>query len=90
MLGGEIRSVVPWSRLFDKSEILLAINTDRDNDRTALTVVDADLHAPGSELRCVYSTAAGEIGQSLKVQDRAGGGRVVPLRVPAAGFVMYE
>lgn len=90
MMGGEIRSVVPWSRLFDRSEILLAINTDRDNERTAWTVIDADLHPPGSEVRCAYSTVPGEIGQTLAVQDRPDGARVVPLRVPAAGFVMYE
>lgn len=86
VLGGEIRSLVPWSRLFDRSEVVLAINTDRQQDRTAWTVVDADLHAAGSQLRCVYSTAAGEIGQTLTVQARPDGGRVVPLKVPAAGL----
>jgi glycosidase len=90
MVGGEIRSVVPWSRLFDKSEILLAINTDRENDRTAFTVVDADLHTPGSELRCVYSTSSNDIGHKLSVQARPDGARVVPLKVPAAGFAIYE
>jgi hypothetical protein len=34
MIGGQIRSVVPWSRLFNDQELLLAINTDpaRVND----------------------------------------------------------
>ena len=30
MIGGEIRSVVPWSRIFNDQEMLLAINTDPD------------------------------------------------------------
>ena len=28
LVGAEIRSVVPWSRIFDETELLLAINTD--------------------------------------------------------------
>ena len=28
MIGGQIRSIVPWSRIMDQSEILCAINTD--------------------------------------------------------------
>ena len=33
MIGGQIRSLVPWSRIFNNQEILLAINTDTDNTR---------------------------------------------------------
>jgi hypothetical protein len=89
MIGGEIRSVVPWSRLFDASEILLAINTDREQARTASVIVDRDLHAQGSTVRCLYSTTADEIERAMRVEDRGDGARFVRLTVPAAGFVMY-
>jgi glycosidase len=89
MIGGEIRSVVPWSRLFDRTEILLAINTDRLETRTAFVVIDRDLHAAGSTLTCLYSTTPGEIGRTIGVSSRHDGARVVRLTVPAAGFVMY-
>jgi glycosidase len=89
MIGGEIRSIVPWSRLFDRREILLAINTDRHGARTASVLIDADLHAAGSTLTCLYSTAAAEIGQTIRVEDRGDGARIVRLSAPAAGFVMY-
>ena len=89
MIGGEIRSVVPWSRLFDASEILLAINTDREQARTASVIVDRDLHAQGSTVRCLYSTTADEIERAMRVEDRGDGARFVRLTVPPAGFVMY-
>ena len=28
MVGGQIRSIVPWSRIFNGKEVLLAINAD--------------------------------------------------------------
>jgi len=89
MLGGEIRSVVPWSRLMDRQELLLAINTDRNSARTAWVIIDHDLHEPGSTLCCLYSTLPGDIGRTMEVKSRPDDARVVQLTVPAAGFVMY-
>jgi glycosidase len=89
MVGGQIRFVVPWSRLLDTSEILLAINTDRNDARTARVLIDHDLHADGSTLSCLYSTKGEDIGRTVQVENRPDGGRVVRLTVPPAGFVMY-
>jgi glycosidase len=89
MLGGEIRSIVPWSRLFDTSELLCAVNTDQGQQRTAFVLIDADLHAPGSQLRCLYSTTPAQIDHTIPVQARGDGARVVQLTVPAAGFAIY-
>jgi glycosidase len=89
MLGGEIRSVVPWSRLFDGAEVLCAINTDAHQPRAAWSVVDHDLHASGKRFRCAYSTAAAQIGSTITVEDR-GPMRAVRLSVPEAGFVIFE
>jgi glycosidase len=88
MLGGVIRSVVPWSRIFNDGEILLALNTDFDAARTAWVTIDAGLHAVGSHLSCMYSTDATQIGNRVRVEDV--NGRAVQLTVPAAGFVMYS
>jgi len=89
MFGNEIRSVVPWSRLLDTTEILLAVNTDQRDARTASVVVDRNLHAPGSTLACLYSTSLDEVGRTIAVERRPDDARVVRLTVPAAGFVMY-
>jgi hypothetical protein len=88
LVGTEIRSIVPWSRILDLHEVLCAINTDSHNPRTAWVTIDNGLHAVNSRLRCLYSTAAGEIGDTIAVEAR--NGKAVRLTVPAAGFVIYE
>ena len=87
-IGGVIRSVVPWSRIINDSEILLAVNTDFDAPRTAWVTIDASLHPTGSRLSCMYSTDAAQIGTPVDVEDV--NGRAVQLTVPAAGFVIYS
>ncbi len=90
MIGGEIRSVVPWSRIFDGKEMLLAINTDAVAPRSAWVLVDSRLHPPGGEFRCLYSRDEAQLGQSLPVQQMANGGSAVHMTVPPAGFVIFE
>lgn len=88
MVNGQLRSVVPWSRLFAGQEILLAINTDYDQPRTAWVTIDDELHAAGATLRRVYSTDVSATPATLTVEPR--NGKAVLLTVPAAGFVIYE
>ena len=90
MIGGEIRSVVPWSRIFNDQEMLLAINTDPDQPRTAWVIVDHDLHAVGDRLQCLYTTGPSQGGQELTITDVLPNIKAVLLTVPAAGFVIYE
>jgi hypothetical protein len=69
--------------------MLLAINTDPDQPRTAWTVVHSELHREGGHLRCIYSTDPNQLGQELEVRTTAGRTAVL-LTVPAAGFVIFE
>ena len=89
VLGGRMRSIVPWQRLFDDQQILLALNTDPDQQRTAWVSLDAGQHTEGASLTCLYSSEAAQVGQELVVQN-PDGRKVVSLSVPAAGFVIYE
>ncbi|MBT9541335.1 alpha-amylase family glycosyl hydrolase [Thiobacillus sp.] len=87
MIGGQIRSVVPWSRLFDEQEVLCAINTDAHQPRAAWVTIDAALHdAPGT-LTCLYSTDAAQIDKTVEIEPH--NGRAVHISVPAGGFVVY-
>lgn len=88
MLGGEMRSIVPWSRIFNNQEVLLAINTDYNNPKTAWVTIDNNLNQSGSELVCTYSTNKSDIGKKLTVHDK--NGKSVYLTVPTAGFVIYS
>jgi glycosidase len=87
-IGGRLRSVVPWSRIFDDHEVLLAINTDPREPRTAWVTVDDALHRAGERLTCLYSTDATQIGKEVAIEPR--NGKAALLTVPPAGFVAYE
>ncbi len=88
MIGGQIRSVVPWSRLFNNEELLLAVNTDPEQSRSAWVTIDDSLHQRGEKLTCMYSTVASEVNQTTLVQAK--NGKAVYLGVPAGGFVIYK
>ena len=88
MIGNQIRSVVSWSRIFNDHEIVLAINTDYQQPRTAWVTIDDALHTAGQRLICLYSTDPDQIGQSAVVAAR--NGKAVQITVPAAGFVIFE
>jgi len=83
-LGDRLRSVVPWSRIYNDVEVLVAINTDACDDRTAWVTADSSLNASRKSMRCLYSTNSRQIGTEIPVEPR--NGRAVQLTVPAAGL----
>jgi glycosidase len=89
IFGERMRSVVPWMRLFDEQQVLLAINTDPDQPRAAWVSLEAGHFEPGMKLNCLYSSDPGQVGQELIVET-TGGLTAARLSVPAAGFVVYE
>ena len=88
MLGGVLRSVVPWSRIFNDREVVLAVNTDFQNSQTAWATIDNGLHKTGDVLTCLYSSDATQIGTTLPVAAR--NGKAIQLTLPPAGFVIYK
>jgi glycosidase len=93
MIGGEMRSIVPWTRLFDDQEMLLAINTDCAAPRKAWVIMKRGVEAYSNRLECIYSTDQDQIGQVLQIEDKKVDSKqlkVVFLEVPAAGFVIFE
>lgn len=88
MIGGRLKSVVPWSRLFNGGEILCAINTDSAQSRTAWVTVDNDLHRAGDQMNCLYSTDPGQVGTEVTVQAR--NGKAVLVTVAPGGVIVLE
>ena len=88
MVAGQIRYVVPWSRIFIGKEMLLAINTNYSQASTAWVTIDDTLHQSGEQLTCIFSTDSKQVGLDTKVKLR--NGKAVLLTVPAAGFVIFE
>ncbi|MCX7097257.1 MAG: alpha-amylase family glycosyl hydrolase [Methylococcales bacterium] len=88
-IGGRLLSIVPWSRLFNNQEILLAINTDVEHSRSAWATLDNSLHNSNpANLTCVYSTDPAQIGSETKVESR--NGKAVYLTLLPGGFVIYK
>ncbi|WP_346353072.1 alpha-amylase family glycosyl hydrolase [Azotosporobacter soli] len=88
-LGQKMLSIIPWSRIFNQTEILLAINTDTSNHQMAWTTIDSDLHSPGNQLRCIYASDPSVVPEALSVVS-LNARNAVQLTVPAHGFVIYE
>lgn len=88
MVGNQIRSVVPWSRLLDKDEMVLAINTNYEQSLTVWVNIDYNLHKVGDSFKCIYSTDRLQINSIVQVEDRQR--KCISLTVPGAGFVIYE
>ncbi len=88
MIGGVIRSVVPWSRIFNNKEVLLAINTDYNEPKSAWVTVDNGLHSARDTMTCIYSTDSLQRNSSVNIEDR--NGKAIYITVPAAGFVIFE
>lgn len=92
LVGREMRSVVPWSRLLEgEPEAVVAINTDSANERRAWVTVDRGLNPPGRKLalRFVHAPKGGTAAAELVVRDKAGRS-AVSMSVPPAGCVVYE
>jgi glycosidase len=92
LIDDRMRSIVPWTRLFDDQEMLLAINTDPDHAGKAWVMIKRGIQAYSHHLQCVYSTDEDQIGQVLNFAELvldSGPQQVVELEVPAAGFVIF-
>jgi glycosidase len=87
LIGGEIRSIVPWSRLFGGEEVVVAVNTDVRSRRAAWVTVDRIIHPPGSRLRCRYATDPADIGRGFLIEDR--NGAATRLSLPPAGCAIF-
>jgi glycosidase len=88
--GRAIRSIIAWSRIFAHTEILLAVNTDLDEDRTAWVTVDGTLYEERDSFECIFDYDEEEVvprRQVTSVERR--NGNSVKLSVPRGGFVMY-
>ncbi|RNC71362.1 MAG: alpha-amylase [Desulfuromonadales bacterium] len=90
VMGGEIRSVVPWSRIFDVEEMVLAINTDTDAPRTAWVLVDGSINREGDRFVCIYSTDPAQLRTTTVAKRINVAVLAIPVTVPAAGFVIFE
>lgn len=84
--GGRMKSIIAWSRIFDGVEILCAMNTDVEVERSVWVTVDSAIHADGFLLKQIFPRGSGEYVSVIMIRGRA----TIRLRVPAGGFVMFK
>ncbi len=87
-IGNHLHSIIPWSRIFNNKEILLAVNTNPNETLLAWVTIDNYLHPKGDALKCIYSKERQQIGHTVYTEEK--NGKAVLLTIPAAGFVIYE
>lgn len=87
--GNELRWVVAWSRIFDTTEILCAINTNLHQPLTVWVTIDIDFSPVGRAMKCLYSTDSTVLGDIRNIEEK-GSRAAVQLTVPAGGFVLYS
>jgi len=87
-LGGELKWVVAWSRIFADDEFVCAINTDPDKDISSWITIDSTLHQANTTIICLYSTDSGQIGKMVPIDAK--NGLAVHVTVPRAGFLILK
>lgn len=84
--GSRMKSVVAWSRIFNNNEVLVAINTDPHEAKSAWVTIDSSLYSDKSKMQCLYSSDGAD-GAELSVEPR--NGKAVQVSVPPGGVVIY-
>lgn len=85
--GTEIRSIIPWSRILDNEEIVLAINTNINTPLRSWVTIENSLHDVSDLFECIYSTDSPQVTALSNVTSK--NGKAIEIQVPAAGFVIY-
>ena len=91
-MGDRMRSLVSWSRLFIDQEVLIAVNTDEAQSVIAWSTVAPTFRVEGDQLHLIFWYApmpAPRPTGSLTV-ERKNGLLCVQMRLPPAGFVIYQ
>ena len=91
-LGGRMRSLVCWSRLFNDQEALVVINTDESQETSAYSTVAPFFRFDGDQFRLIFSYApkpATQPAETLTVEHRAGS-PTVRITLPPGGFAIYQ
>jgi glycosidase len=91
-LGGRMRSLVTWSRLFIDQEVLVAINTDEANPVTAYSTVAPTFRIEGDQFPLIfwYSPKPATPPPSSMTVEHRSGLLVVQMTLPPAAFAIYQ
>lgn len=90
----EAGELVAWSRIMDRQEVLVALNTHGDEDRWAFVMVHAPTHSHGSTMKVLYRSDWSESELKIPPQDQTpavqyfGGRATVRIDLPPTGMAI--
>lgn len=88
-LGGPIRSIIPWSRVFNDEEILVVFNSDHQSSHSAWVTIDNPIHETGKRIQCIYSSVEkNRVGDEVVVEER--NGKSVWIALSPGEFAIYD
>ena len=82
------QGITAWSRILSDCEYVLAINSSMQTAQERLVLVDARLNPAGSRFICLISSSEAQMNE-VRIIERKDGIHALPIKVPAAGFVIY-
>ncbi|MEO6285781.1 MAG: alpha amylase C-terminal domain-containing protein [Dyadobacter sp.] len=77
--------VIAWSRIFNGTEVLCAINLHPHKQAVVYVTIDEHLHGTGSKMKLLYGS--GSVPEELNVEDR--NGKSIRLTLPTRALVIY-
>lgn len=87
LINDELKWVVAWSRIFVETEMVMAINTNTEQELVVWITVDSCINKAGLQMTCLFSTDIVQTGQQVFIESK--NGLSIQVTVPAAGFVIY-
>jgi len=66
---GRIESIVAWSRIFNKEEMILAMNTNTVSPLTAYVAIDQEMHEVGDVFKCILSINSKLLDKEYRVEE---------------------
>lgn len=85
-MGQRMRSLVAWSRIFNKREILVVGNTDPVEGKSAWVTIDNSLHSEGESLGTLYGTKG--FANNYRVENR--NGKSILISLPPGHVTVLE
>lgn len=89
VLGGKMTSVVAWSRIFNNSEIVCAINNNTTESLSVWVLVDSRLNNAGDSYTCRFTNNAAQMAFQQTTVVNHPMGKIINITVPPAGFAVW-
>lgn len=86
---GRMTGIFAWSLIMSGEEMVMAVNTDIMQPRTAFITIDQEMHQEGEPFHCLLIFPASIDAQAVFVQT-IGDRKAIEVTVPPAGYIIWQ